>query len=248
MGLYRLSEVVKRTGVSRRALQGYERMGLVRPTDKTESGYWLYDDEAIGTIICIKMMSCAGYTRKQIKEILDHGYFTLENIDQIVENLEDKKKRIENILEYMRVYRIVYQEYKRVLQDKISPELADDWVARILPETSVSIEEIVDYMMEDEYEFKYHNIMLVLFEIVMHYDDGIDDPNNQEKILRVFNFFKNEGIFDDEKPSEEFIQMLEELADEGFYDNMDKMLGVNGRKIVREAAQEMINNYKLDLI
>ena len=67
----KLSEVCKITGVTRRALQIYEDMDLLKPTAKTECGYWLYDDEAISKIICIIIFKEAGYELKEIKKILN---------------------------------------------------------------------------------------------------------------------------------------------------------------------------------
>ena len=42
-----VNEVSKLTGVSRRTLQYYDKIGLLRPTEYTESGYRLYDDAAL---------------------------------------------------------------------------------------------------------------------------------------------------------------------------------------------------------
>lgn len=40
-------EVSRRTGVSVRTLQYYDKMGLLPPTARTEAGYRLYDDAAL---------------------------------------------------------------------------------------------------------------------------------------------------------------------------------------------------------
>ena len=39
-----VNEVSKRTGVSIRTLQYYDKIGLLRPAGRTEAGYRLYDD------------------------------------------------------------------------------------------------------------------------------------------------------------------------------------------------------------
>ena len=51
----RLSEVCKEVGVTRRALQGYNEIGLLKPTSTTEAGYWLYDDDAIKKLKLIQI-------------------------------------------------------------------------------------------------------------------------------------------------------------------------------------------------
>lgn len=41
-----LQEVCNTVGVSRRAVQGYEKAGLVSATDRNKRGYLLYDEKA----------------------------------------------------------------------------------------------------------------------------------------------------------------------------------------------------------
>ena len=64
-----LREVCKMTGVSRRAIQGYERAGLVLPTGKNERGYLLYDEDAMERIRQIKFFQDMGFSIREIKEI-----------------------------------------------------------------------------------------------------------------------------------------------------------------------------------
>ena len=42
-----VNEVSKRTGVSIRTLQYYDKIGLLRAAGRTEAGYRLYDDAAL---------------------------------------------------------------------------------------------------------------------------------------------------------------------------------------------------------
>lgn len=45
-----VKEVSKLTGVSIRTLQYYDKIGLLKPTGYTQSGYRLYDDTALETL------------------------------------------------------------------------------------------------------------------------------------------------------------------------------------------------------
>lgn len=47
MPMMTVNEVSKLTGVSIRTLQYYDSIGLLSPTEYTESGYRLYDDTAL---------------------------------------------------------------------------------------------------------------------------------------------------------------------------------------------------------
>ena len=66
-----LREVCLTLGVSRRAVQGYENANLVSATNKTESGYLLYNDSARERIRQIKLYQNMGFSIKEIKAIID---------------------------------------------------------------------------------------------------------------------------------------------------------------------------------
>lgn len=99
MKLKRISEVCKITGVTRKALLGYEREGLVKPTNKLDSGYREYNYEAIWQIIFVKMMMEAGYKRKEIKKIIENPSTNIVKVyDDVIDRLEKKKLHIEGMI------------------------------------------------------------------------------------------------------------------------------------------------------
>ncbi len=104
-----LREVCKITGVSRRALQGYNEIGLLEPTEiGKSSGYWYYDDAAIMKLMTIQVFSEVGYKRKEIKEFIDEP---LPVVDEKVEHaraaLSQKKRQIEGLLSLLKILRAV---------------------------------------------------------------------------------------------------------------------------------------------
>ena len=66
-----LREVCRIIGVSRRAVQGYEKAKLVSATNRTSSGYLLYDDSARERIRRIKLFQEMGFSIKEIQIIID---------------------------------------------------------------------------------------------------------------------------------------------------------------------------------
>lgn len=66
-----LKEIHIEFGISRRAIQGYEKEGLVHATSKMERGYLLYDEEMVERIKLIKLYQELGFKVKEIKEIID---------------------------------------------------------------------------------------------------------------------------------------------------------------------------------
>ena len=99
--LKKISEITKIVGVSRKALQEYDRLGLVHPTAKTEGGYWLYDEEAVQRISQIQIFSLVGYKRSEIKQLLD---FTTDPVKHreifcdAIEKLKKKREQIDGII------------------------------------------------------------------------------------------------------------------------------------------------------
>ena len=71
-------EVSKLTGVSIRALQYYDKIGLMKPTGYTQSGYRLYDDTALEKLQQILLFRELEFPLKEIKEIISSSDFDRE--------------------------------------------------------------------------------------------------------------------------------------------------------------------------
>lgn len=66
-----LSEVCRAVGVTRRAVQGYEEVGLVSAVDRNKYGYLLYGENEEKRIAMIKLFQKFGFTLKEIKDLID---------------------------------------------------------------------------------------------------------------------------------------------------------------------------------
>ena len=66
-----LKEVCIRFNVSRRAVQGYEKAGLVCASGKTDRGYLLYDSKSQERIRLIKQYQQFGFSVRKITELID---------------------------------------------------------------------------------------------------------------------------------------------------------------------------------
>jgi MerR family Zn(II)-responsive transcriptional regulator of zntA len=66
----KVADVGRRTGLTRKALRLYESMGLLEPAERTESGYRLYDQEALRRIELINRAKVLGLTLAETKEFL----------------------------------------------------------------------------------------------------------------------------------------------------------------------------------
>lgn len=70
-----ISQVAKLTGISTRTLQYYDEIGLLKPSELTQSGYRLYDDEALQTLQQILFFKELGFKLKEIRMILNDPDF-----------------------------------------------------------------------------------------------------------------------------------------------------------------------------
>ncbi len=66
-----LRELCKEVNVTRRAIQGYEKLGLVIASGKNLRGYLLYDDFSCERARRIKFYQELGFSLKEIKQIID---------------------------------------------------------------------------------------------------------------------------------------------------------------------------------
>lgn len=103
-----VNEVSKLTGVSIRALQYYDKIGLLKPARYTESGYRLYDDRALEMLQQILLFKELEFSLKEIKEILSRPDFDRKKaLEQQITLLTMKKEHLENLIEFAREIQIV---------------------------------------------------------------------------------------------------------------------------------------------
>ncbi len=70
-GYRTLREVCAMLHLSRRAVQGYEEMGLVRPTARNKYGHLLYDQQTVGRIAGIQFCQKLGLSLKEISALTE---------------------------------------------------------------------------------------------------------------------------------------------------------------------------------
>ena len=98
-----VNEVSKLAGVSIRTLQYYDKIGLLKPAEYTESGYRLYDDTAIERLQQILLFKELEFPLKDIKEIIMSPDFDKKKaLDQQIKLLTLKKEHLENLISFAR--------------------------------------------------------------------------------------------------------------------------------------------------
>lgn len=100
-------EVSRLTGVSIRALQYYDEIGLLPPARYTEAGYRLYDDAALERLQQILLFRELEFPLKEIKRILESPAFDRNRaLEQQIELLTLKREHIDNLIRMARTLKL----------------------------------------------------------------------------------------------------------------------------------------------
>ena len=100
-------EVSKLTGVSIRALQYYDSIGLLRPAQYTEAGYRLYDDAAMETLQQILLFRELAFPLKEIRRIIQSpGFDRNRALEQQIELLRLRKEHLEHLIDLARAIKL----------------------------------------------------------------------------------------------------------------------------------------------
>lgn len=99
-----LREICLSIGVSRRAVQGYEKANLVSATGKTDRGHLLYDRFARERIKKIKLFQDMGFSIKEIQIIIDAPPEILKTA-----LMEREKKLNENLIHTNTMVSVIHE-------------------------------------------------------------------------------------------------------------------------------------------
>lgn len=95
-----VKEVAELTGISIRTLRYYDEIGLLKPTQITESSYRLYDNKAIEKLQQIMFFRELEIPLVDIKEIMDNPDYNKEQVLATKKTLlENKRNRLNGIIE-----------------------------------------------------------------------------------------------------------------------------------------------------
>lgn len=96
-------EVSKMTGVSIRALQYYDTIGLLKPKEYSEAGYRMYDDTAMERLQQILLFKELEFSLKEIKKIIDAPNFDRDKaLTQQIELLTLRREHLDNLINFAR--------------------------------------------------------------------------------------------------------------------------------------------------
>jgi DNA-binding transcriptional MerR regulator len=138
--LYQASEFAQMTGVTVRALHHYDRLGLLKPSGRTASGYRLYGERDFARLQQIVTLKFIGLSLKQIKDVLDRDSFDLSTALRLQrEILDERRRRLEMAI-------VAIEKAERLLASEAEP----DW------ETFAKIIEVMNMQNDWEWTKRYY--------------------------------------------------------------------------------------------
>ena len=98
-----VQQVSKLTGVSARTLHYYDAIGLLKPSCVTESGYRLYDGEALQKLQIILFFRELEFPLKHIRELLNTpGFDPMEAMEDQIRLLELRAEQLDRLISHAR--------------------------------------------------------------------------------------------------------------------------------------------------
>ena len=100
---YRIGAFARQTGVTVRTLQYYDRIGLLRPQDRSEAGYRWYGESELIRLQQIVTLKALGFPLDAIARFLDvDGFDIAAALDEQIGVLEERARRIATVITAMR--------------------------------------------------------------------------------------------------------------------------------------------------
>ncbi len=95
----KIQEVAKLTGLTVRALHYYDKIGLLKPEEVTESGYRMYGEKELETLQQIMFFRELDFSLREIKEIIQNpSYDKAKALEKHKELLIQKRARIDGLI------------------------------------------------------------------------------------------------------------------------------------------------------
>ena len=98
-GYRTLREITEELGISRRAVQGYEKAGLVKPTARNKYGHLLYDERAVAAMAVIQYFQKLGFGIKDITKLTREKKEALQReLEEHRDQLTGRKAELESLI------------------------------------------------------------------------------------------------------------------------------------------------------
>lgn len=216
-----ITEVQKITGLTPRTIRWYNEMGLINPTYRgTTKRIAEYSDEDLALLNLIIILTESGLELKKIKELINtRTIFTLETLDNAINELQKRKSEIDGMIKYINVLKM-YGENEFIepyiiglpMKALHNGESMIENIKKAKDFTMHANEEQVD-LTDPATEPFIMFFLAIAFLSLRHLIDKPESETTQKLLTRLYNYvMKNKKIFEEEYESEnEFAETLPQL-------------------------------------
>lgn len=86
--------LARRAGVNKQTIRYYERIGLIEPAPRNESGYRIYSEAVVDRIRFIQRSKDLGFQLTEIEELLNLRIDGRTNCDRVREKAREKREDV----------------------------------------------------------------------------------------------------------------------------------------------------------
>ena len=223
--MYRISEFSYLCECTIKTLRHYEKMGILIPKEVDDfTGYRYYSDEQVKTYHNIKMLQEAGFTLKEIKNILDNPKDNniVKEVKKLTEEYQDKLEKLEEIKNKLRGG--VYME---LIKNPMFVMIGEFKELKMRNDFKKELDDIDKKVSTNYMDFSKLPSVLISYEV------GFKEDNITCFIGRVLN--------DELKTNYNFIKAMESMGLEILTDNtVETLLHTSSIDDVIDTYKEMI--------
>ncbi len=89
-----IGQLAKETGENSQTIRYYENIGLIPRADRNQSGYRMYDSNAVNKLKFIQRAKAVGFTLKEIKTLIRLADGKISKCREVRPFVEEKLKRV----------------------------------------------------------------------------------------------------------------------------------------------------------
>ena len=222
-------------------MQGYDEIGLLHPSKKTDAGYWLYNDEAVAKLLLIQVLVEAGYERKDIKTFLEDPQFDWKQpLDQLIAILTKKKDRLQGLINTVKIMNIGVQVPESVIEAfsdiDITVAFKRKSLAEFLDEASIATTDLDDVDSAEATQLAPFWTLLGMFGYYRNAD--VASTEVQACVNSIYDWLNSM----EPTSTKEFSDtMIEIIADSEISAMLDEQIGEGTASFIAEAVRTYCN-------
>ena len=187
-----VKKVSEIAGISVRTLQYYDKIGLLTPSQRSESGYRLYSESDLSTLKQILLFRELDFPLSDIKNIMQSpGFDRKKALDRQIELLEIRREHLDDLITFARgikmlgVKAVDFSAFNRSKLDEYARRAKEEWG------NTPEYKELAEHekgRSPEETEKLTEQFMTLFAQLGEMKHLSVDAPEVQEKVKKVQNF------------------------------------------------------------